>query len=208
MSDAQEPPAGAAKGSGGGEAAEGPQVDAQGIGRLVAEVGPLVAFFVSNSKWGIFTATAVFMVAIVLSLAYSWVSERRLPIMPLITAVFVLVFGGLTLYLADEQFIKLKPTIVNSLFGSTLLGGLLFGKTFLKVIFGTAFELTDQGWRVLTFRWGLFFFALALLNEYVWRNYTTDQWVSFKTFGIMPLTVVFSLTQLPAIKRYAPATED
>lgn len=173
--------------------------------KMLIEIGPLAIFFVANSRWGIFTATAVFMVAIVVSLAVSYAMERKLPLMPLITALVVLVFGGLTLLLNDELFIKLKPTIVNSLFAGALLAGLLFGKSLLQPVFGTVFELTEEGWRKLTLRWGLFFILLAVLNEVVWRNFDTDTWVSFKVFGIMPLTVIFSLAQMPLLQRYRPA---
>lgn len=143
------------------------------------------------------------MIAIALSLSVSYALHKTLPIMPIVTAVFVFVFGGLTLYLQDEQFIKLKPTIANLFFASALLGGLAAGKPTMKVLFDGAFRLTDQGWRILTFRWGLFFLLLALLNEIVWRNFTTDQWVDFKVFGLMPLTMVFAMAQLGVISKHA-----
>lgn len=170
--------------------------------RLAVETGPLVAFFITNARAGIFWATAVFMVAVVVSLAYSRITERRWPIMPLVTACFVLVFGTLTLVLQDELFIKLKPTIVNVCFAATLFGGLAVKRSLLRPLFGAAFQLTDEGWRVLTVRWAFFFAFLAVLNEVVWRNFTTDTWVHFKVWGIMPLTVVFMLTQMPLIQRH------
>lgn len=170
--------------------------------KLLIELGPLLVFFFTNAKFGIFAATGAFMVAIVLSLGASWHFERRLPPMAMVTGVVVLVFGGLTLYLEDELFIKLKPTIVNTLFGVVLAGGLLAGKSFLRVVFGPVFQLTEEGWRILTFRWMLFFFALAILNEVVWRNFTTDQWVTFKVFGIMPLTIVFTMFQMPLLQKH------
>ena len=128
--------------------------------------------------------------------------ERRLPTLPLVTGIFVLIFGGLTLILQDELFIKLKPTIVNTLFAVILMGGLFWGKSFLKSLMGTMFPMTDQGWRVLTVRWAMFFVVLAILNELVWRNASTDDWVTFKVFGIMPLTILFSVLQLPAMNRH------
>ena len=143
------------------------------------------------------------MVAIVASLLVSWRLEKRLPIMPLVTAAFVLVFGGLTLVLRDELFIKLKPTIVNSLFAAILLGGLATGRSFLKPVLETALPMREEGWKQLTLRFGLFFVVLAVLNEVVWRNFSTDAWVSFKVFGIMPLTLVFTMTQMGLIKRHA-----
>lgn len=170
--------------------------------KLALEIGPLALFFVTNGKAGIFWATGVFMVAILISLTLTWLLERRLPILPLVTGVVVLVFGGLTLILQDELFIKLKPTIVNTLFAAILFGGLFWGKSFLKSLMGSMFRMTDQGWRLLTIRWAIFFIVLAVLNEIVWRNTSTDTWVSFKVFGIMPLTILFSLSQLPAMNRH------
>jgi len=173
--------------------------------KLAIEAGPLVVFFIANSRGNIFVATGTFMIAIVVALIASWAIERKLPMLPMVTAVFVLVFGGLTLALQDELFIKLKPTIVNGLFAAILFGGLLAGRAFLKLLLGAALELTDEGWRKLTWRWAWFFVALALANEAVWRTLSTDAWVNFKVFGIMPLTILFSLAQLPLINRYRPA---
>jgi intracellular septation protein len=176
--------------------------------KLALELGPLGIFFVSNSKAGLFWATGLFMVATVVSLVASWLLIRRVPIMPLVTGVVVLIFGGLTLYLQDEHFIKLKPTIVNLLFAGTLLGGLFFRKSFLEIVFDSAFDLTDEGWMKLTFRWGLFFLFLAVLNEVVWRNFSTDFWVAFKVWGVFPLTFLFALCQFPLIQRYDAAKVD
>ncbi|POF32775.1 septation protein A [Roseibium marinum] len=186
--------------------------------KLALELGPLGVFFLFNARGEqiaaafpalqavgkpIFLATAAFMVAITVSLIVSLWLTRRLPIMPLVSGVVVLVFGALTLWLHDDLFIKLKPTIVNCLFGSILLGGLLFGKALLGYVFDSAFQLTDEGWRKLTFRWGVFFFVLAAINEIVWRSFSTDFWVSFKVFGILPITLLFTLTQLPLIQKHA-----
>ncbi len=170
--------------------------------KLALEVGPLVVFFVANHRAGIFWATGTFMVALTVSLVATYALTRKLPMLALVTGFFVLVFGGLTLILQDELFIKLKPTIVNLLFGLILLGGLMAGKSFLKTLLDQGFPMQDKGWRVLTLRWGIFFLVLAVLNEVVWRNFSTDMWVNFKVFGIMPLTILFSLTQLPTMLRY------
>jgi intracellular septation protein len=175
--------------------------------KLVFEIGPLVVFFVANGRWGILPATAAFMAATAVALPASWLLERRLPVMPLVSGVFVLAFGGLTLILADETFIKLKPTIVNLLFAAILCGGLVLRLPLLQKLFGTVFQLTDRGWRLLTVRWAVFFVCLAVLNEIVWRTQTTEVWIQFKLFGIMPLTLVFSLAQLPLITRYQVADE-
>ncbi|MGZ5843091.1 MAG: septation protein A, partial [Xanthobacteraceae bacterium] len=126
-----------------------------------------------------------------------------LPIMPVVTAIIVLVFGGLTLILHNDLFIKIKPTIIYVLFDGVLLCGLLFGKSFLGMVFDSLFHLTEEGWRKLTLRWALFFFVLAVLNEIVWRNTSTDVWVNFKVFGVVPLTLLFGALQYPLLKKYA-----
>ncbi len=170
--------------------------------KLVVETGPLIAFFASYSLYDLMVATAVFMVAVAISLSVSVVLERRVPIMPLVTAAVVMVFGGLTLWLDDDTFIKMKPTIINGLFVSILLGGLALGRAFLKPLFGTVFQIDESGWRKLSLRWALFFVAVAILNEAVWRSTSTDMWVNFKVFGIMPLTILFSFSQVPLLTRY------
>lgn len=176
--------------------------------KLVLEMGPLVLFFITNYKFGIFPATAVLMVGVVAALIASWILTRHLPIMPVVTAVAVVFFGGLTFLFHDDLFIKLKPTIVNAIFGTALLGALAFGKALLPVLLDSVLQLTEEGWRKLTLRWGLFFYLLAIINEVVWRTQTTDFWVSFKAFGIMPLTIVFALAQVPLILRYELKKDD
>ncbi len=171
--------------------------------KLVTEIGPLVVFFFTNAKFGIFAATGAFMAATIVALTVSYVINRKIATLPLVTAVFVMVFGGLTIWLNDELFIKLKPTIVNTLFACILLGGLAAGKSLLQLVLDSVFELTEEGWRKLTFRWALFFLLLAVLNEIVWRNFSTDAWVNFKVFGIMPITMVFALSQMRLLQRHA-----
>jgi intracellular septation protein len=171
--------------------------------KIVLDLGPLLVFFAANSRFGIFTATGAFMAAIVLALAVAYALTRHLPIMPLVTAVVVVVFGTLTLVLHDELFIKVKPTIIYVLFGGVLLVGLAFGKSLLGLVFDSVFHLTEEGWRKLTVRWALFFLALALVNEIVWRTQTTDVWVSFKVFGVVPLTFLFAALQYPLLTRHA-----
>lgn len=171
--------------------------------KLGLELGPLLVFFFANGRFGIFMATGAFMAAMAVALVASWMINRRLAIMPLVTGIVVAIFGTLTLVLHDDTFIKMKPTIVNSLFGGALLGGLLFGKTLLGYVFDGAFHLDEAGWRKLTIRWGLFFFLLAILNEAIWRTQTTEFWIAFKVWGIMPLTLLFSIAQLPLLSRHA-----
>ena len=170
--------------------------------KLALEMGPLVLFFIVNAKFGIFPATGVLMVAALVALAASYALFKRLPIMPVVTALAVTIFGGLTFYFDSELFIKLKPTIVNSLFGAALLGGLAMGKPLLPVVLDSMLHLSEEGWRKLTLRWGVFFFVLAAINEIVWRTQTTDFWVSFKVFGVMPLTMAFAISQARLIMRH------
>jgi intracellular septation protein len=171
--------------------------------KLVLDLGPLLIFFAANSRFGIFAATGAFMAAIVIALAVAYALTRHLPIMPLVTAIVVVVFGTLTLVLHDELFIKVKPTIIYVLFGFVLLLGLAFGKSLLGVVFDSVFHLTEEGWRKLTLRWALFFLMLALLNEIVWRTQTTDVWVGFKVFGVVPLTFLFAALQYPLLTKHA-----
>jgi intracellular septation protein len=172
--------------------------------KMALELGPLVVFFIVNSRTDIFVGTAWFMAAMVLALALSWLLLKKVALMPLVTGVVVLVFGGLTLWLHDDTFIKMKPTIVDSLFGVVLLGGLIFRTSLLKYVFGDVYKLRPEGWTILTLRWGLFFFFLAALNEVVWRTQSTDFWVAFKVWATMPLTIGFAALQLPVLTRYAP----
>ena len=173
----------------------------QGI-KLLIEMGPLIAFFAGNWLAGIFWGTGIFMVATVIALALSWSLTRKLAMVPLVSAVFVAVFGGLTLWLQSDLFIKVKVTLINALFGAVLLGGVAFGKSYLKLVMGEAMKLTDEAWRTLSLRWGIFFFAMAGLNEIVWRSFTTDQWVNFKVFGLLPLTLIFAVANAPYMSKH------
>jgi intracellular septation protein len=174
--------------------------------KLVLDLGPLIVFFVTFRYLGIYSATAAFMVAILAALALGYVREGKLSPMPLFTAVLVVVFGGLTLYLKNDFFIKIKLTVFYTFAGVLLLGGLAFNRLFIKYVFAQAFDLSEEGWRKLTWRWGFFAFALALLNEIVWRNFTTAIWVDFKVWGIMPLIFLFALAQTPLVLRHDVST--
>ncbi|MGO4124858.1 septation protein A [Inquilinus sp. YAF38] len=170
--------------------------------RLALEAGPLLIFFVANQVVGAMPAIAVFMAALVVAVALSVRLERRWPIMPMVSCVFVLIFGGLTLWLNDDLFFKLKPTVVNLLFAAILFAGLATGRNFLKLMMGTVFELDELGWRILTWRWAVFFVVLAVINEIVWRNFSFSFWAGFKLFGILPLTLVFAMAQMPVLMRH------
>lgn len=178
--------------------------------KLATELGPLVIFFAANAKFGLFVATGAFMVAIVAAIAASYIVTKHVPLMAIVTAVIVLVFGGLTLFFHDELFIKIKPTIIYALFAVTLGIGLLMGRSFIAVMFDQMFNLTSEGWRLLTIRWMVFFAGMAVLNEIIWRTQSTDFWVSFKAFGVIPITAVFAMLQTSLIKRYSiePATDE
>jgi intracellular septation protein len=201
--------------------------------KLALELGPLLVFFFGNAYGEklaksfpflaglggpLFVATALFMAATVLSLVVSKIVIGKLPIMPLVSGVVVLTFGGLSIWLQNEMFIKMKPTIINTLFGVVLLGGMLFGRSLLGYVFNSAFQLDDEGWNKLTLRWGLFFLFLAVLNEVVWRMsnwyYLPDVksadnlWVNFKVWGTMPITFLFTLSQLPLIMKHSVETKE
>ena len=193
--------------------------------KMALELGPLLVFFFANlrGEWlvskfpalsalggPLLVATGLFMAATVISLIVSKIVFKHLPVMPFVSGVVVMIFGGLSIWLQDETFIKMKPTIVNTLFGVTLLIGLLFGKSLLGYVFNAAFQLTDEGWRKLTLRWGIFFLFLAVLNEVVWRNFSDAVWVNFKVWGTMPITIAFTLAQMPLIMKHSlePKSED
>ena len=169
----------------------------------IAEYGPLAVFFLAYWKWDLLTATGWLMGATVVALSIYYVFSRHVPMMPLMTAIIVGIFGGLTLWLQDETFIKMKPTIVEGLFSVILLGGLVFKRPLLKQLMGHAWPMKDRGWRLLSLRFAIFFAAMAVLNEIVWRNYPTDVWVTFKVFGLMGLTLIFAISQAPLMKRFA-----
>jgi intracellular septation protein len=170
--------------------------------KLALELGPLLVFFIANAHWNVFVGTAAFMAAVVVALLVSYSLTRSVPMMALLSTVVVIVFGGLTLILHDAMFIKLKPTIIYTLFGTILLAGLAFGRPLLTIVFHEVFELTPEGWRKLTIRWALFFLAMAVLNEIVWRTQSTDVWVTFKAFGVLPLTALFAALQYPLVTRH------
>ncbi len=177
--------------------------------KIALELGPLIVFFIVNGKFGIFYATGVLMAGVLLTLGVSWAVTKHLPARPVVTAILVLVFGGLTVFLQNEDFIKLKVTILYSMFGAALIGALYFGKLLLPIVFDMAIHIDDAGWRKLTWRWGLFFFFLAGLNEVVRHVASTDDWVNFKVFGILPLTILFAIAQAPLIMKHEiPAEEE
>ncbi len=178
------------------------------IVKLALELGPLALFFAVYSKLGIFAATGVLMAGVVITLGVSYAMLRRIPIMPLVTAAIVLIFGSLTLFFHNETLIKIKPTALYLLFAAALFVGLVLNKPILKILFDGALHVTEEGWRRLTWRWAFFFIALAVVNELVWRTQTTDLWVKFKTFGFLPLTLLFALAQAPLIMRYETKGEE
>jgi intracellular septation protein len=170
--------------------------------KMALDLGPLLIFFAANMVAGIFTATFVFMVAITASIAITFAIERKISPMLALTCALVLIFGGLTLWLSNENFIKIKPTILYATFAAVLVGGLAFNRLFIKYLLGQSFQLGEPAWRALTWRWSVFFLALAVINEFVWRNTSTDTWVAFKVWGVFPMTLLFALSQTPFIARH------
>ncbi|MFT4793376.1 MAG: intracellular septation protein [Paracoccaceae bacterium] len=170
--------------------------------RIALEMGPLAVFFITYTRTDIFAATAVFVPLILVTLGISWRLTRKLPKMAAVTAVMVTVFGGLTLWLQDETFIKMKPTIVNLIFAGGLGWGLLRGRSYLRDLMGETVPMTEAGWRIFTARWALFFLVMAVINEVVWRTQSTDFWIGFKTFGSPIVTFTFVMTQFPLLKKH------
>src|SRR5271156_5344415 len=176
--------------------------------KFALELGPLALFFIVYGRLGIFAATGILMACVMVTLAVSYAMLKRIPVMPLVTAVIVLIFGSLTLVLHDETLIKIKPTALYVLFGAALFVGLWLKRPLLKILFDGALHVTEEGWRKLAWRWAFFFIALAVLNEVIWRTQTTDVWVKFKTFGFLPITLLFAVAQAPLIMRYETKEEE
>ena len=172
------------------------------IFKLLIDIGPLAVFFIFYTRGDLKTAILPFMIATIIAVLFSYIIEKKIPIMPTVGAVIILIFGGLTIYFDNETFFKMKPTIINLLFAGILYGGIILNKSLLRYLLGAALKLQDEGWDILTKRWIGFFIALAILNEIVWRTQTTDIWVNFKVFGILPITFIFTLTQFSTIKKY------
>ena len=170
--------------------------------KLLIDIGPLAVFFIFYTRSGLQSSILPFMVATVIAVLFSYILEKKIPIMPTVGAAIVLLFGGLTIYFDNDVFFKMKPTIINVLFAVILYGGILINKPLLKYLLGAALKLEEAGWKILTQRWIGFFIALAVLNEIVWRTQSTDVWVNFKVFGILPITFIFTMTQFPLIKKY------
>ena len=172
------------------------------ISKLFIDIGPLTVFFIFYVRSDLQTAILPFMIATVISVLFSYLIEKKIPIMPTVGAAIILVFGGLTIYFDNDVFFKMKPTIINLLFAGILLTGILMNKPLLKYLLGGAIKLKEEGWLILTKRWIGFFISLAILNEIVWRTQSTDLWVNFKVFGILPITFIFTLTQFSIIKKF------
>ena len=172
------------------------------ISKLLIDIGPLAVFFIFYLRSDLKSAIIPFMIATIIAVLFSYIMEKKIPVMPTVGALIILIFGGLTIYFDNEVFFKMKPTIINLLFALILYGGMIVKKPLLKFLLGAAIKLEDEGWKILTQRWISFFIALAILNEIVWRTQSTDIWVNFKVFGILPITFIFTMTQFPLIKKY------
>ena len=172
------------------------------ISKLLIDIGPLAVFFIFYIRSDLQSAILPFMIATVISVLFSYIIEKKIPVMPTVGAIIILIFGGLTIYFDNDIFFKMKPTIINLLFAGILYGGVILNKPLLRYLLGAALKLQDEGWKILTKRWIGFFIALAILNEIIWRTQSTDIWVNFKVFGILPLTFIFTLTQFTIIKKF------
>ena len=172
------------------------------IYKLIIDIGPLAVFFIFYTRSDLQSAILPFMIATVIAVLFSYILEKKIPVMPTVGAIIILVFGGLTIYFDNDVFFKMKPTIINLLFAAILYGGIVLKKPLLKYLLGAALKLQYKGWFILTKRWIAFFISLAILNEIIWRTQSTDIWVNFKVFGILPITFIFTITQFSIIKKY------
>jgi intracellular septation protein len=172
--------------------------------KLALDFAPLAVFFVAFKMYGMQAAIVALMVTTCISIAVVYWAERKLALAALISGGLVMVLGGASIYFQNEQLIKMKPTVVNLVFAAVLLGGVFIGKRgLLKYVLDVAFTLTDEGWCVLSRRWGFFFLFLAGLNECIWRNFPTDFWVNFKVFGMFSLTILFAISQFRLVSKYS-----
>ena len=169
--------------------------------KSLIEIIPLILFFIANAKYGIIFATKVFVLTTTIALSVSYLYFKKLSQTLLLTSFLIIIFGSLTIFFKDPIFIKIKPTIIYCLFSLLLFFGLLIKRNFLKIYLSELIKLNDTGWNILTKRWSIFFLSMAILNEIIWRNFSTDFWVSFKVFGFLPLTIIFTLLQGSLIKR-------
>ena len=176
--------------------------------KLGIDLGPLILFFIADEIYDIFVATGVLLVSLIISFGISWVMARKIPILPSVSLIFVLIFGGLTLFLGDEEFIKIEVTLTNALCGVALLLGLFWKQSLLRMVFGQMLDVDDEGWTKLTIRLGLFLIAIAILNEIVRYSVSTDMWVAFRVYGILGLNAVFLATQIPIMKRHLIEEEE
>ena len=173
--------------------------------KFITDFGPLLIFFTIYYKSGNNLSAAIppLIISTLIAVAIMYLIEKKIPYVPLIGAVVISLFGGLTLYFNNPIFIYMKPTIVNLIFAAILLiSNLLFNKNYLKLFLQTAFQLNDEGWKKLNFRWAYFFIFLAILNEVVWRTQPETTWVNFKVWGMLPITIIFTAMQLPLINKY------
>jgi intracellular septation protein len=173
----------------------------QGL-KLALDFAPLVAFFVAYKVGGVYWATGLIIALTVLSLIVGYILTKKIAKFPLFSGILITVMGGLTLYLQNDMFVKMKPTVANIIFAAILFGGLLSNRMFLKDLLGSAIDMPQAAWRSLTWRWVIFFLILAGLNEYVWRNMPEATWVNFKVFGLMGLTMVFALVNAPFMAKH------
>ena len=173
--------------------------------KFITDFGPLLIFFTIYYKSGNNLSTAIppLIISTLIAVAIMYFVEKKIPYVPLIGAIVISLFGGLTLYFDNPIFIYMKPTIVNIIFaGILIVSNIYFNKNFLKLFLQTAFQLNDEGWKKLNFRWAYFFIFLAILNEFVWRTQPETTWVNFKVWGMLPITIIFTAMQLPLINKY------
>jgi intracellular septation protein len=176
--------------------------------RLAIDLGPLVIFFAVNAWRGIFSATIAFMIAITAAMLISKIKYKHISPLLWFSGAMVLVLGSITIWLHDETFIKIKPTIYYTMVAALLAFGMFTGRNLLKMVLGTAYPgLSDMGWKILTRNWALFFIFMALVNEAVWRTTSTDFWVGFKLWGALPATFLFALANVPMLMRHGMQLE-
>lgn len=171
--------------------------------KFISEFSPIIIFFISYKYLGLNSATMILIATTIITLIINYLTKQKSSIIAIISSLMLVILGGISIYTGDSKFIKLKPTIVNLTFSLILFSGIIKKQGLIKYLLQNTISLSDQAWLKLSLRWAIFFLILALANELVWRNYSEENWIKFKVFGITAVTILFTIMQIPFIHKYS-----